>query len=130
MRIGLDYGGVISHDPPLWAKALEKAKELGNDIFIISHAQPGADLQLRKNFAASIGITDLSFDDLKSGSQEMEIATRKADICEYYNIDVFIDDDINRTDAVGRRCSKCVAVYVPQSVWQIGLCLIDGIQKL
>ncbi len=130
MKIGLDYGGVISHDPKLWAKVLSDAKKRGLDIFIISHAQPGDDLQLRKDFATSIGVADLSFADLKSGSQEKEIAQRKAEICEYYNIDLFVDDDINRTDAVGRQYDKCATLYAPQNMWKVGLCVIDGLSRL
>lgn len=130
MRIGLDYGGVISFAPDDWAKTLLKAKGNGHEIFIISHAQPGADLQLRKDFAVSVDAVDLSFADLKSGSQEREIARRKAELCKQYDIEIFIDDDINRTNAVGRQCGNCVPIYVPQNMWQIGLCLIDGLSRL
>jgi len=130
MKIGLDYGGVISFSPDSWRKTLLKAKENGHEIYIISHAQPGMDLQLRKDFALSIGAIDLSFADLESGSQEREIAQRKAELCKQYDIEIFIDDDINRTDAVGRQCRNCVPIYVPQNMWQIGLCLIDGLSRL
>ena len=127
MKIGLDYGGVISFSPDGWANTLIKASQNGHEIFIISHAQPGADLQLRKDFADRIGAIDLSFADLKSGSQEGEIAQRKADLCRQYGIEIFIDDDINRTDRVGRFCDRCAALYIPQNLWQIGQRLIDGL---
>lgn len=129
MKIGLDYGGVISFSPDGWSKTLYKALRNGHEIFIISHAQPGADLQLRKDFSDKIGATDLSFADLKSGSQEREIAQRKVDLCKQYNIEIFIDDDINRTDAVGRQCDRCAALYIPQNLWQIGQRLIDGLTE-
>ena len=129
MKIGLDYGGVISNDPKLWTKVLSDAKGRGLDIFIISHAQPGDDLQLRKDFASSVGIADLSFSDLKS-SQETEIAKRKADICEYYDIELFIDDDIYTTNNIGRQCNKCATLYAPQSIWKVSLCIIDGLSRL
>jgi hypothetical protein len=129
MKIGLDYGGVISFSPDSWAKTLLKAKDNGHKIFIISHAQPGADLQLRKDFALSSDVVDLSFADLKSGSQEVEIAQRKVALCKQYGIEIFIDDDINRTDAVGRQCDRCASLYIPQNLWQVGQRLIDGLTK-
>ncbi len=129
MRIGLDYGGVISFSPDGWKKTLLKSIGNGHEIFIISHAQPGADLQLRKDFANSISAVDLSFADLESGSQETEIAHRKAVLCDQYGIEIFIDDDINRTDAVGRYCKRCAALYIPQNLWQVGQQLIDGLTE-
>jgi len=105
MKIGLDYGGVISFSPDGWMKTL------------------------RKDFALSIDATDLSFADLKSGSQENEIADRKAQLCGQYGIEIFIDDDINRTDRVGRVCDRCAALYIPQNLWHIGQRLIDGLTK-
>ncbi len=129
MKIGLDYGGVISFSPDGWANTLLKAKGRGHEIYLISHAQPGSDLQLRKDYADRLGITDLSFADLKSGSQENEIANRKANICKQYGIEIFIDDDINRTDRVGRYCDRCAALYIPQNLWQVGQRLIDGLSE-
>jgi hypothetical protein len=126
MKIGLDYGGVISFSPDGWRKTLLKAKENGHEIYIISHAQEGADLQLRKDFASSINAIDLSFAHLKSGNQESEIAQYKADLCKRYNIEIFIDDDLHRVEAVGRLCDRCAALYIPQNLWQIGQRLIDG----
>ena len=127
MKIGLDYGGVISFAPDGWAETLKKAKDRGHQIFIISHAQPGQDLQIRKDFADKLDIIDLSFDDLKSGSQESEIAVRKATLCQQYDIEIFIDDDLHRVEAVGRLCDRCAALYIPQNLWQIGQRLIDGL---
>jgi hypothetical protein len=129
MKIGLDYGGVISFAPDAWKLTLLKAASNGHEIYIISHAQPGDDLQLRKDFANSIGVIDLSFADLKSGSQEREIAQRKAELCQQYSIEIFIDDDINRTDAVARYCDRCAALYIPQNLWQVGQRLIDGLTE-
>lgn len=127
MKIGLDYGGVISFSPDGWRKTLQKAIGYGHEIFIISHAQRGADLQLRKDFAESIGAVDLSFADLESASQEKEIAIRKATLCQAYGIEIFIDDDLHRVEAVGRICERCAALYIPQNLWQIGQRLIDGL---
>lgn len=127
MKIGLDYGGVISFAPDGWRQTLLKAMQNGHQIYIISHAQKGADLQLRKDFAASIGATDLSFAHLQSGNQEKEIAIHKADLCNQYGIDIFIDDDLHRVEAVGRLCNRCAALYVPQNLWQVGQRLIDGL---
>lgn len=128
-RIGLDYGGVISFAPDGWAHTLQMAKSRGHEIYLISHAQQGDDLQLRKDFADRIDITDLSFGDLNSGSQEPEIARRKAELCEQHSIEIFIDDDLHRVEAVGRLCKRCAALYIPQNLWQIGQRLIEGLNS-
>ena len=129
MRIGLDYGGVISFAPDGWCKTLLKAASNGHEVFIISHAQPGNDLQLRKDFATSINAIDLSFAHLRSGSQEREIAEYKAQLCKQYEIEIFIDDDLHRVEAVGRLCNRCAALYIPQNLWQVGQRLIDGLTE-
>lgn len=128
-KIGLDYGGVISFAPDGWSKTLQKAKERGHEIFLISHAQRGNDLQIRKDYAAKLGIIDLSFADLNSGSQEVEIARRKADLCNQHGIEIFIDDDLHRVEAVGRLCNRCAALYIPQNLWQLGQRLIEGLNS-
>lgn len=127
MKIGLDYGGVISFAPDGWANSIQKARARGHEFFIISHAQRGSDLQLRRDFADRIGAVDLSFADLQSATQETEIAKRKAEICQQYGIEIFIDDDLHRVEAVGRLCNRCAALYIPQNLWQIGQRLIDGL---
>lgn len=127
MKIALDYGGVISFAPDGWAKSIQQALTRGHQFYLISHAQPGADLQLRRDFADNLGITDLSFADLKSGSQEQEIAIKKAELCRQHGIEIFIDDDLHRVEAVGRYCDRCAALYIPQNLWQVGQRLIDGL---
>lgn len=127
MKIGLDYGGVISFAPDGWWDTLQRAKAKGHEIYIISHAQAGADLQLRKDFAQRIGAIDLSFAHLKSVSQEKEIADYKAKLCQEHHIEIFIDDDLHRVEAVGRLCGRCAALYIPQNLWQIGQRLIEGL---
>ncbi len=128
-KIGLDYGGVISFAPDGWAQTLQKAKERGHEIFLVSHAQRGKDLQIRKDFAVRLGIVDLSFADLNSGSQEVEIARRKAELCNQHGIEIFIDDDLHRVEAVGRLCNRCAALYIPQNLWQVGQRLIEGLKS-
>ena len=127
MKIGLDYGGVISFAPDGWGNTIKRAKGKGHEIYLISHAQIGADLQERREFAGRYGVTDLSFADLQSGSQESEIAGRKAKLCDEYGIEIFIDDDLHRVERVGRVCDRCAALYIPQNLWQIGQRLIDGL---
>ncbi len=129
MKIGLDYGGVISFAPDGWAKTLRKAMLRGHEIYLISHAQPGSDLQLRKDYAAMLGITDLSFADLRSGHDEAQIVVRKADLCTQYGIEIFIDDDLHRVEGVGRMCDRCASLYIPQNLWQVGQHLIDGLAE-
>lgn len=129
MKIGLDYGGVISFAPDGWAKTLEIAKSRGHQIYLVSHAQIGQDLQLRRDYADMLGITDLSFADLESSRQEADIARRKADLCQEYEIEIFIDDDLHRVEAVGRLCNRCAALYIPQNLWQVGQRLIEGLNS-
>jgi len=125
--IGLDYGGVISFAPEGWAQTLQRAQSKGHKIYLISHAQKEDGLQLRADFAKKTGIIDLSFEDLISSTQETEIAKRKAELCNQYGIEIFIDDDLHRVEAVGRLCQRCAALYIPQNLWQIGQRLIDGL---
>lgn len=127
MKVGLDYGGVISFSPDGWANSIKKAQERGHEFYLISHAQKGEDLQKRREFSDKLGIIDLSFADLQSGNQEPEIAKRKAELCQQYGIEIFIDDDLHRVEVVGRICNKCAALYIPQNLWQIGQRLIDGL---
>jgi hypothetical protein len=84
---------------------------------------------LRREFAISIGAIDLSFVDLRSGGQEREIAQRKAELCKQHGIEIFIDDDLHRVEAVGRYCDRCAALYIPQNLWQTGQRLIDGLTE-
>jgi hypothetical protein len=127
MRIGLDYGGVISFAPDGWARTIGRAKERGHEVYLISHAQKGQDLQKRHDYATSLGIVDLSFADFESATQERQIAERKAELCRDYGIEIFIDDDLHRCEAVGRLCVRCAALYVPQNLWQVGQRLVDGL---
>ena len=115
MKIGLDYGGVISFAPDGWANSISIAQNKGHEFYIISHARVGDDLQIRCDFANMIGAVDLSFADLESGSQEKEVAQRKAELCQQYGIEIFIDDDFHRVEAVGRACDRCAALYIPQN---------------
>lgn len=124
MKIGLDYGGVISFAPDGWGQSIEKAKARGHQFYIVSHAREESGLQLRREFADRLGITDLSFGEF---SQEQDIAQRKAELCQQHGIEIFIDDDMPRVEAVGRYCDRCAALYIPQNLWQIGQRLIDGL---
>lgn len=127
MRIGLDYGGVISFAPDEWANTIRGAQQRGHTFYLISHAQKGADLQARREYADLLGIVDLSFADLESGRQEREIAERKAQLCKQYGVEIFIDDDLHRVTVVGRLCDRCAALYIPQNLWQVGQRLIAGL---
>lgn len=127
MRIGLDYGGVISFAPDGWAKTIVAARSRGHEFYLVSHAQLGNDLQMRRDFADKAGMVDLSFADLRSGGQEPEIARRKAEICQAHGIEIFIDDDLHRVEAIGRLCTRCAALYIPQNLWQVGQRLIEGL---
>ncbi len=129
MKIALDYGGVISFSPDGWAESISRAQSYGHEFFILSHARPGKDLQLRTDFALRVGARDLSFAHLHSGSQEKEIAQYKADLCLVHDIEIFIDDDINRVEAVARHCPRCASFYIPQSLWQIGQHIIHDLRE-
>ena len=127
MKIGLDYGGVISFDPDRWGAAIRQAMSWGHEIFLISHAQPGEDMERRSEFCRNTGAKNLSFSDLRSGEQEGQIAKRKAELCNEHGIEIFIDDDLHRVRAVGEGCPNTAAFYIPQSVWQIGLRIINDL---
>jgi len=129
MKIGLDYGGVISFAPDGWANTILLAKSRGHQIFIVSHATRGGDMQIRTDYANRLGIINLTFDDLEHPRQELEITKRKADLCQEYGIEIFIDDDLHRVEAVGRLCNRCAALYIPQNLWQVGQRLIEGLDS-
>lgn len=124
-RIGLDYGGVISFAPDGWADTIRKAQSRGHQIYLISHATKGGDMQIRTDFCNELGITNLSFDHL-GHSHQKEICELKADLCQEYGIEIFIDDDLHRVEEVGRECERCAALYIPQNLWQLGQRLVDG----
>lgn len=126
MKIGLDYGGVISFAPDGWVKAIKKAQSKGHEFYLVSHYQNYED-NTRIDFAKKAGMINLSFSDLKSESQEKEIAQRKAELCQQYGIEIFIDDDLHRAEAVGRFCDRCAAFYIPQNLWQIGQRIIEAL---
>ncbi len=127
MKIGLDYGGVISFTPDGWAKTILKAKERGHKIFLVSHAVEDEGLQLREDYAKKLGITNLSFSDFDGNDPKVGIL--KAELCQQYGIEIFIDDDLHRVEAVGRYCDRCAALYIPQNLWQVGQRLIDGLSE-
>lgn len=126
MKIGLDYGGVISFAPDGWAKSIQKARERGHEFYLISHCGPG-EMTERQAFVEYAGMINLSFDDLDYPHHQKEIAERKAQLCQEHGVEIFIDDDLHRVEAVGRMCDRCAALYIPQNLWQVGQRLIDGL---
>ncbi len=127
MKIGLDYGGVISFAPDGWAGAIKKAISRGHDIYLVSHAVEAEGLQIREDYCQKLGITNLSFGEFDGSSPEVGI--RKAELCQQYDIEIFIDDDLHRVEAVGRLCDRCASLYIPQNLWQVGQRLIDGLAE-
>ena len=126
MNIGLDYGGVIDFDVSAWNSAVKACNKSGHKVFLISHAQEGEDAEKRALFCKNSDCTNLTFMDLKSGLQEVEIATRKSELIRDHKIDLFIDDDLSRVVVAGIMSSTCACFYVPQSKWMIGLKLIES----
>jgi hypothetical protein len=131
MKIGLDYGGVISFSPDGWAKTIKKSIGNGHEIFLISHVNPGLieHLQMRTDFAEKTGAVNLTFSDLEWQSQKKQVGQRKADLCIQHDIEIFIDDDLFMVQEVGRICSRCSSLYIPQNLWQVGQRLIDGLTE-
>ena len=58
MKIGLDYGGVISFSPNGWADTVKKAIKNGHKVFLVSHVQPkhNDQIQMRIDFAKLTGL--------------------------------------------------------------------------
>lgn len=131
MKIGLDYGGVISFAPGGWAETILVAKNRKHEIYLVSHVQPGQNdaLQLRSAFAAKTGSVNLTFSDLDWHTQQKEVGQRKADLCSQYGIEIFIDDDLFMAQEVGRLCDRCASLYIPINLWQVGQRLIDGLAE-
>lgn len=131
MRIGLDYGGVISFSPDGWAKTVKKAIDNGHQVFLVSHVQPGLDehIQMRIDFAKETGATNLTFSNLEWHNQKKEVGQRKAELCIQHGIEIFIDDDLFMCQKVGRLCDRCAVLYIPINLWQVGQRLIDGLTE-
>ena len=127
MIIGLDYGGVISFAPDGWADTIIRARRRGHVFYLVSHAQDERGMDTRRIYCQRAGMTDLSFADLRPVKQEKEIRDRKAQLCQQYGIEIFIDDDLPRAMAVGHHCDRCAALYIPQNLWQVGQRLIEGL---
>lgn len=128
MKIGLDYGGVISRDPNTWAETIRKLVLQGHEVFLVSHVGRKCDYDRHHRYALSVGMEDLSFvDDV---TDKREIAEHKGQVCRDNGIELFLDNDLERAEAVGRICrGRCVAIYVHRKMWQVGLCLIDGLEE-
>lgn len=131
MKIGLDYGGVISFSPDGWSKTVKKAISNGHQVFLVSHVQPDLDehIQMRVDFTEKTGAINLTFSDLEWHSQKKEVGQRKADLCTQYGIEIFIDDDLFMCQEVGRLCTRCAALYIPINLWQVGQRLVDGLTE-
>lgn len=126
MKIALDYGGVIDFLPGNWATVVERLVEIGHHVFILSHAQPGEDAEKRQEFADETGAINISFIDIHS-SDELRIQDRKADLVKQHEIDIFVDDYMERCLAVQRENHSCVCLYIPQESWQTGLWFFEGL---
>ncbi len=131
MKIGLDYGGVISFAPDGWSETVQKAISRGHEVYLVSHVQPNHNeqIQMRVDFAARTGAINLTFSDLEWHSQKKEVGQRKADLCARYGIEMFIDDDLFMAQEVGRLCERCASLYIPINLWQVGQRLIDGLAE-
>ena len=106
-KVALDYGGVIDYSPGNFAQAIQIAQTKGYQFFVLSHALPGDDLKKRSDFALRVGATDISFADL-TPHQEPEILRRKALLCKEYEIEIFVDDDRGRCEAVSAMNPGCI----------------------
>jgi len=131
MKIGLDYGGVISFAPDGWGETIEKAMSRGHEIYLVSHVQPNHndEIQMRVDFANKTGAINLTFSDLEWHSQKEKVGQRKADLCTQHGIEIFIDDDLFMAQEVGRLCNRCASLYIPINLWQVGQRLIDGLAE-
>ncbi len=116
--LGIDYGGVISFAPEAYGEMLQRLQQIGHKVYIVSHALPGNDHQNRTEFANKYGLTDLTFSDL-TPQQEDQVRQRKAEIVQQYEIDLFIDDSMERCRSVELVNRNCTCIFAPQGHWDL-----------
>lgn len=124
MNIGLDFGGVMDHDPDSWIKTIKKLITNGHEVFIVSHAHSGQDELRRKNLADQSGAINLSFSDTMD---EKIIGQRKANLVQEYKIELFVDDYFSRCWAVYRLNPDCGFICLHYSNQGITRKLIEGL---
>lgn len=104
MKIGLDFGGVIDHNPEGWIKSIKLAIKNGHKIFIVSHALPGNEHQRRIDLAKKSGAIDYTFSDI---SNENLIIKRKFDLVKSLGIELFIEDGPDRAIEIRKHNPNC-----------------------
>lgn len=131
MKIGLDYGGVISSDPKWWADAIREviSTSYDNMFYIVSHAISERDAQSRIQFCEEINdskrCVNLTFWDIDELAEE-KIIQRKIELCKQHQIQIIVEDSFNRGSRIAKECG-CALLYVPQKTWWIGKTLIEGL---
>lgn len=126
MNIGIDFGGVISLNPPAWEKAIIAAQEQGNNVYIVSHSLPGEDAKRRRDFADACLCYDRTFWHVPPDREDL-ICACKIEVCRRENIELFIDDYWNRCQAVAEAIPTCAVFYVPERVGGLGLQFLKGL---
>lgn len=131
MKIGLDYGGVISFAPDGWSKTVMKAIDNGHRVYIISHVQPGEarQLKMRRDFCEQSGAINLTFSGIDWHTNKRGAGEEKAQLCRDHGIELFIDDDLTMCEMVSKGCDRCAVLYAPINLWQVGQRLVDGLTK-
>ena len=104
MKIALDFGGVIDHNPDGWIESIKNALKNGHEIFIVSHAHPGRDHERRRELAEKSGAIDYTFSNTMN---EAIIIKQKFDIVKELGIELFIDDGPDRAIEIRRHNPEC-----------------------
>jgi hypothetical protein len=125
VKIGLDYGGVMDNDPEGWIVTIQRLIDLGHQVYLISHCHPGEyDHNRRQYVCDKSGAINLSFSDTMD---EAIIRQRKAQIVQEYQIELFVDDYIDRCLAVQRLVPTCTCICAHYTRWSVAKSLLDGL---
>lgn len=126
MKIGIDFGGIIEFDIMGFQKAIANLIKADHSVYIISHALANEDHKRRSQFALTCGAIDKTFSDIPP-SHESAIELRKASIVKENNIDIFIEDYMNRIIAVQKINPNCTCIYSPIDRWERTLELLNAL---
>ena len=124
MKIGLDYGGVMDNNPESWINVVQCLIDKGHKVYLLSHAHPGKDHEKRYAFCFASGAIDLSFSDIMN---ENDIAKRKAQLVKEHNIELVVEDYMNRCITIHNENPLCGFICIHYSQQELTRKLLDGL---
>jgi len=122
LKIGLDFGGVCELRPNAWGQIIHDLKLAGHEVFLVSHAHNEKDGQKRADFAQVADIPNYTFWDTLD---EQIVRERKVQIVRDLDIDIFVEDGMDRLMEIAK--TGCCCIYVPQSRPDLGPQLLQGL---